>query len=406
MALTDFRSMSRSWSKLLLALLGASLLVLWWVGGGGAPAPVEPVAEVVAEAEPLSAATASSAVPRGRAELPIEPQAQPDPGPHHRPPAPPEEEVEEYTWPDPVQTGSCTLALSLVDAETWKPVSSTVDLWRLAAPGNERWTRGDQLQVTVAMPEQGAVIRELPAGEYRVRCYQEAEREEDPVAFTVEGGWTDQVLPIRLPRSHPVHLRVYDEHGDELRHAEISDDNMEIWKTVGKPAWRQARQPTDPSGVEFEIEEWSSFGWASSEGWAAIEAGPEGFLLGEPSEESRDATARYRYRLRFPRRNGVMVAWEGGPDQPWRFEAAALPRELLQQQLAPSDGSPIAEVQEAIVYEAEAVRAEAEPPGAVWHQVPVRVQLNSHPRYADFEARFRWKERPWPVHRLLLRSEG
>lgn len=399
-----FRTLSRLWSSLLLAALVVALFALWRAAGTQAPvaAPVapEPVEQEAREQAPGVEPEESS---RGRQELPVPPAVIEIPEPED----PPVEELEEAELPDPVQTGPCALSLRLVDGETWQPLEGTIDLWRLGAPGNAAWTAGDQLQTSVRVPEAGLVIGELPAGQYRARCYQEAHLQEDPPAFSVEGPWTEVVLPIRLPRSYPVSLRVYDEHGHELRQAVMSGGLANhIWKTVEEPSWRQARQPTDPGLFVESFEEWSGLSWGRVDRWEPIEAGADGFLLGELDEDGREATAHYNYRLRFPGRNEVLVSWTGGPHRAWSFEAVAWPRELLLAQLVPSDGRLIAEVQEGLVLEAEAMRAETERPGQTWAQVPVRIRLNGNPRYVDFDARFRWQERPWPVHRLPLRSGG
>ena len=57
-----------------------------------------------------------------------------------------EEWVDIDSLPDPPEQGQCDLTLDFIDSITGEAVSGEVKLYRLDAPGNELWTRGDQLQ--------------------------------------------------------------------------------------------------------------------------------------------------------------------------------------------------------------------------------------------------------------------
>jgi hypothetical protein len=104
-----------------------------------------------------------------------------------------------------VERGDCAISLRVLDAETEQPVASTVDLWRLDAPGNEHWTAGDQLQATADVPVEGARIEALPAGVYRPVCLAARYSAEDPPPVRVEGALTEVTFRILVPRKFDAH---------------------------------------------------------------------------------------------------------------------------------------------------------------------------------------------------------
>lgn len=105
--------------------------------------------------------------------------------------------------PDPVEQGDASLHLRLVDEATGELVKSQIVLWRLEAPSNRFWTRGDQDVAQAWSDVDGCVFEDLAPGRYRPVLHSErkAAAHQDEIEVF---GRTEKELAVDLPRHRPV----------------------------------------------------------------------------------------------------------------------------------------------------------------------------------------------------------
>ncbi|MFQ5844362.1 MAG: hypothetical protein ACE5JG_05160, partial [Planctomycetota bacterium] len=287
--------------RLLLGVVALLLLPVVWLGTSGnvhvvgrAPVPSdEPLEETVA------------------------PYPEVDPGP--RPPAdeqPQRELAEEQEppeeWDEPpedaVERGPCSLVLQAVDLDTGTPIELYGDLWRLDAPGNELWTRGDQLQAHVTVKPGGTQVDNLPAGDYRVHATSQRRDTDDPPTFGVEGALTHRTLRIPLPREHRVFLKVFDENGRLVRQG-VRTDGLFSSSSSGareKPPWleeRRLRRGEYYGGMGIV----TSCGGLHPSEPQFVEADDRGFFWGIFPEDDRSGRTHSIHSLQVEARNRVSL---------------------------------------------------------------------------------------------------
>lgn len=107
---------------------------------------------------------------------------------------------------DKVETGECRLELSFASLQAGKSVGGKVDLWRIDAPGNFRWSRGDQLQTSLQVRSGKAVVEGLPEGWFRTHELFARAGSAPSEAFYVKGPVTKVQHIIDLPMEERVSL--------------------------------------------------------------------------------------------------------------------------------------------------------------------------------------------------------
>ncbi len=232
---------------------------------------------------------------------------------------PEEEETEEdelrFPGPDPVQTGECSLVLHFFDSLSGEPVSGKADLWRLAAPGNEHWTKGDQKQATVTAKEGTARCDKLPPGRYRVFSHFARKGADSAQEFSIAGELTSASISVEMPRMEQVYLRLVDARGKQLvnsetRSLEIMNRGYQHTTRGGlEPEWQVARMPLN-SNVLGMLGGGGGYMGASHRSWKPVEHGPKGVLVGELRGDSREARRSYRRKLRMNEGPGTTVLLE------------------------------------------------------------------------------------------------
>jgi len=154
---------------------------------------------------------------------------------------------------DAVQKGPGALILHVVDRESGDRVRCTVQLWRLDAPANARWTRGDQLQETRQAPNGDTRFEDLPAGRYRV--FVEEERAGAPGEHAVEvgEGVTEERVEVLRARRWPILLRVIHDDGEHVERGKGGGAYCSRWEEV-PASWpgmvRRARLDGGPTRSE------------------------------------------------------------------------------------------------------------------------------------------------------------
>lgn len=216
--------------------------------------------------------------------------------------------LERHGPPDPVEPGSCALELALFDRRTGAPLASEVVLWRLNAPANDAWSRGDQAVARARVEEGGTRFEDLSPGDYRAVCMAERAAAPDPPAFRVGGRVTRVRLDLDTPVDRDVRVVLVDERGDPVQRVQVQ--RRVRWSSphaVGAREWVQGRERIDP-----RVHAMGSGGAGGSFGacvtsWHWIEAGPDGFDLGVLPGDPRDRQNSMEVSFRRPEGRCVRV---------------------------------------------------------------------------------------------------
>ncbi len=361
-------------------------------GGQHGDAVTPPAREVATAPDPgeLAAPEVAPRAPTDREVAPV-------------PDAPPEvvEEPQDEVapLPDPVERGECALFLQLFDAETREPVRSNVQLWRLDAPGNEGWTRGDQLQATLDVGDGGRWFRELPAGRYRARCEGEHRAAEDPPEFVVECPTTSHHLDLSLPRERDVTVRLFTADGDPVRRAEFRLERRGAHtRSADRPSWVTRREPTN--GALSSVFGMGG-GWSGRMrgGWRALEADATGrFLVGACAEGTRTSTPTYVLEMRAGDFAPVYHDFDGDAETMDLVSVLIDPAPVQASVLAP-DGRTCAELADGLRVTAGAVGA-TDDPRADRERVVFEASRRWKDDYQDLEFEFRVTDLPLPTRHL------
>lgn len=309
----------------------------------------------------------------------------------------PEEEV--APPPDPIERGECALFLQLFDAETREPVRSRVQLWRLDAPGNEGWTRGDRLQATLDVGDGGRWFRELPAGRYRARCEGERRTAEDPPEFLVECPTTSHHLDLTLPRTRDVTVRLFTASGDPVRRAEFRLERRGAnSRSANRPSWVTHRTPKN--GALTSVFGMGG-GWSGRVrgGWRTLDADAAGrFSVGTCTEGTRTSTPTYVLEARAGDLAPVYHDFDGDADTLDLVSVLVDPAPVQASVLAP-DGRTCAELADGLRITAGAVGA-TDDEHADRERVVIEASRRWKDDYQDLEFEFRVTDLPLPTRHL------
>lgn len=147
---------------------------------------------------------------------------------------------------DPIETGPCALELALYDADSGAALKGKIHLYRLDAPGNEDWTRGDRLQAVITVPVEGATILNLPAGQYRPHCITQRYPGFDLAPLEVSGSLTRCAMRVAMPRISAAWLIVHDETSRAIEEGTLRGHRRTQSSRSLNPAWLQERKLREP----------------------------------------------------------------------------------------------------------------------------------------------------------------
>ncbi|MGB0952696.1 MAG: hypothetical protein ACPG31_05700 [Planctomycetota bacterium] len=394
-----------------LLLLLAALLSAWYLMQ---EPPLEPQAEEASvPAQEESLRKAAPAVEEGLASVQRENLAA-DEGLFSEPIEIIEEPSEEFLLeselpPDPLQFGESAVEIKLLDSLTLEPVSGTVQLWRLNAPGNEDWFSGDQLQHTAKAVDGVFRADQLPEGDYRIYAIFAKDGAESGPAFKIEGRSTSLTQEVIMPHPEEIVLVLY--RADGTRILGVSGEGFE-WQEGGntssqdmdyEPSWLNRRWPHHDAVFESMS---MGGGWSGGHhrSWKPMEPTFFGYSLGTRHQDSRGNTTKHRFYFREgeSKRMEVRIRAEGAG----HYVAVYLSRdEVLERILFPA-GASFRDLRDAI-----SIKATALP---VFHadggdgpseqdlllDVPVDIRINAE-GFAPFH--ITWKMREGRLPELPLR---
>jgi len=288
-----------------------------------------------------------------------------------------EAEVEEELEPqpkDPIEDGDCSFFVSLTSAETGAPVASSVKLFRLGAPGNEHWTRGDQLQADVKVPKEGIWIHRLPEGVYRIHAAAQRHPSDDPFRFTVRGSVTEKQFALPMPREFHARLVIVDERGRPvLSGRRRKGFSSGLGRTVKIP-WHRERRLRHPDLYVHDFRFGCGGGVGGRRWWHDVKAVDGAFDLGSFIESPRNRRRAFRSRFQVEDRTEVRLRheYEPGRDQTW-MAIIVEPRPIEDTILYP-DGSLATRARVRI--HADAVLVPSPAPPSFWRTLTVNVRVS------------------------------
>jgi len=359
-----------------LAVLAVLGLIVWWGRG-------EESARTRRAATP-DAVTAGEETKPGAAEPAPAPEAPPLP-------------------PDPVDRGHCAVLLRVLDAETEQPVASTVDLWRLDAPGNEHWTAGDQLQATAEVPVEGVTLEDLPAGVYRPVCLAERYCADDPPPVRIEGPLTEITFRIAVPRQLYAYVKVVDLRGVPVPTGGVRGGSSRRWgDRTRTPAWSRPRAPRKGEAVLILGGGGGGGGSRSSLPPKQIPQPAEGFRLGPFREDAKKSAVRHLYTIEIEGCTKVLVSVPGVTTDGSTFLGLSVPLATVPGDLRMPDGRTIAEAggKVSATFIAVALDASAPAPPLSGHPFHIYVTV---PGFKDLSFEHRLGE---PVPSLAFEAEA
>lgn len=297
---------------------------------------------------------------------------------------------------DPVVGGAASLDLFLRDAASHEPVASTIRLWGLDAPGNEHWTRGDQLQAVVWVPVAGLSIGELAEGRYRVVVLKEGDQHEDPRSFVVGPGRNRIVLDVQPARALPAFAVLVDQDGRRIESAQMKRAGAgDTSCVVNSPSWVIARERRIPRESGGEVTIGGSAG-SYSASFRKVTAGPDGFALGASRENSREQALSQRFRFRKEGFAEAEVVVHGGHhDQRTYLSVLIDPLPVLQRIHLPEGGT-AEQCPQRVTILAGSIRQCDARNDTPWLDIPIRVQLSpsANTDYQPFAFTFTLREGP------------
>ena len=302
--------------------------------------------------------------------------------------------------PDPVEQGECALFVRLVDAATGAPVESSIDLWRLNAPGNEHWLDGDQLQLRTDIAQTGTTLRDLPEGDYRPVCAAQRFAAEDPPPVSVLGPLTEVTIQIELPRPFHVRLRLFDANGHPLPEAAVRRSGGGWTQRDHAPAWRKRRDLRDPPASTTGL--FVGRGGASSMGLGGrAHAQPQpaaGYTLGPVAESPKHRALTHSYRAEVEGLSDVSLSIRGDRADERTYVGVMAPIETLVRDVRLPDGRPAAAAGARIYAWCSAVLAEEATRPDFWRHLEIDVSVEM-PGYKRLRFEHRLADPP-PVHIL------
>lgn len=243
--------------------------------------------------------------------------------------------------PDPLQKGTCSVHVTLVDKNTGRLARSDVQLWRLNAPGNTHWKRGDQYQKTEHVHVTGKAFQNLAAGTYRLHVQGQARGTEDSLAFEVDENPRRLTFRVPMPQRFPGRLTVFDERGRLLTHGRWTGGDCPVVNRETSPAWRKPRMRRDPSTVveEDDLMECQEIFGAIDEIDEPTDAASDGFALDPICQSSRVKAVETEEWFEFDGRSTVHVTASHQVDREHVYWAVSVPVAPIHDSVRMPDGT-------------------------------------------------------------------
>jgi len=279
------------------------------------PAPASPLAPAPPELPPVPA-------PIEVAERPLDEELEDPP-----------EELEEPPR-EPIEVGPHSLLLRAIDFESREPIEIRAELWRVDVPASGGWSAGDVLQAWLTIAKEGSRVQGLPSGRYRIHCGAERRGAPDPSVFSVDGSGEAPLVEVRFPRVREIRLRVLDETWAEIRTGRLRSESSSSSRS-DEPRWVQRRRFKRSGCIGIG----GGCGFSRRGCWRDVEAGSQGFPLGDADEATRDGVRTVASTLApAGRRTAVKVSHASDAAGDWDYVAVSVPLERIEALVHLPDG--------------------------------------------------------------------
>lgn len=305
---------------------------------------------------------------------------------------------------DPVQTGECTLEIKFMDSKDFRPVSGRVQLWRLNAPANERWSNGDQLQVETIARQGLLTIEELPEGQYRLHPLFARKGSSAQAAFTVSGEFTTIDCMVEMPSTQDVAVKIYRlDQSTFLATGEPVETKRLGWSITGRPIdpqWQQ-RRIEKATGQPLPQTISQKKGSGSKRPWRKQTVNDLGVRFAELAEGDRQSMRTYRFQLRNGSRESMRLNLEHkGRDT--QYVALFLSADELQDCLVFPEGQSPQDLRKNFIIDSSSVPFNPDS-GQTLDSALQQVEVEIHFLAVGFKGvSFKWKPADGPLPKIQL----
>lgn len=298
--------------------------------------------------------------------------------------------------PDPIERGACSLAIALWDPESGAPVDGSVTLWRIDAPANDDWGRGDQEYAQGRARDGNVTFHELAEGTYRLVLHEQRRDRDDPPAFEVAGAWTHVTLEVERARATTVYLTIFDETGRRLEQARWGDPTTNSSPLT--PPWQEHRPLLDAT-LDVFFEEWSMH--SSSYGSLPTHtAGPRGFAVGPFGWSTRSSDQSYELSVLCD--GGARILLEVDGDrcaEEIHLAAVSIPADPLRAHVALADGRSLEDERGALLVRCTPIEWDPDTTRDVWLDIPLTIHVDV-PGHQELEFEHRVRDGAPPLRVL------
>jgi hypothetical protein len=318
---------------------------------------------------------------RARLDAPARDETPPEPLVLERPPYDPLPEECEGAVPLLERTfGDATLRLRLRDDRDGEPAAMRVRLWRLDVPEDAEWSEGDELRAAIDVPEEGVTIERLPAGRYRIQCF-DAREAPDPPEFELADGVNEREVDVPVRRWFRLRLRIVDEHGEVVRRSMRCEGGRAYGKSYGPepvPSWASPRRSRVADDLRNDIRGYGNGDGIAQDTGPIVSADGDGYFdVGRYREDGRLGYDRSSKSFVMESRAsvGVSVGWDSHPAIDSTLVAVAPSHAAILAHVILPNGETVRPSAARVSAWSQAHRGAWDSPPDTWRTIPVDVTV-------------------------------
>jgi hypothetical protein len=314
-----------------------------------------------------------------------------------------EDLVDIDSLPDPPEAGECDLTIDFVDSITGEAVAGEVKLYRIDAPGNELWTRGDQLQRRGYAKGGQFDATQIPVGTYRAYPLFARLHAPTPMPFDVTGPSTRIEQAVEMPHIEQIQLQLFRSDGVLFNGHPKSFEFRKLGplpegSAKTEPNWLKYRNPRDDNVAYFSESGLVTFGIESP--WKNYPFDANGFSLWSIRGDNREQPWLHRIEARRNHRLTNIIRLK--PTGNNFYAAVFLDPEDLQQALVFPPNQDEIDLRSKFKIQVDAIPLDLEAGRSLdhaWKQCSIEIKL----KHADFlSVNLTWQPSQGPLPQIFL----